>query len=354
MSAAKPRVILAPAFRAVNDIFRPDALARLHDVAEVVWGRDEPMPQAEFEAALTDATAVAFGWWTYGFDAIAKAGQNLKFVYEVAGTLDHPDLDYATCFERGIAVGSCAPAFAPAVAEMALALGLASGRMLTAGDAEFRAGTERWLEAGNDGVVTHWGKTFGFIGAGSISRHLQSLLAPFDGRFVAYDPWLDPKALTERNIEPVGLEQLVTSSDIIYVLALPTPENKWMVSRELMELLLPHQLLVVVSRAHLVDFDAMTEMVLAGRFRAATDVFPAEPFPSDHPIRRAPGAVLSAHKAGPIPEAMYDIGQMVVDDLTIRLTGEGALRMQYATPEFVRGLGAVANPTADGGAVSAS
>ncbi len=341
----KPKLVLAPAFRAAGDIFTSADLARLRNLADVVWGADEPMPQAEFDEALADATAVVFGWWTYGRDSIAQAGPNLRYVFEVAGTLDHPDLDYATCFERDIAVASCAPAFAPAVAEMALALSLASGRLITTGDAEFRAGTERWLEAGNEGAVSHWGKTFGFVGAGGISRRLQALLAPFGGRFVAYDPWLDPAVLAERNVEGVHLDTLFRTSDIIYVLALPTPDNEAMVGRELMELLQPHQLLVVVSRAHLVDFDAMTELVLAGRFRAATDVFPSEPFDPDHPIRRAPGAVLSAHKAGPIPEAMFDIGRMVVDDLHVHLTGEGSLRMQYATPDFVRGLGAVANPT---------
>jgi phosphoglycerate dehydrogenase-like enzyme len=339
----RPKVVLAPAFRAVDDIFDAPSLAHLHDLAEVVWGKDEPMPQADFEAALDDATAVIVGWWTYG-DALARAGPSLRYVFEVAGTLDQPGIDYPTCFARDIAVASCAPAFAPAVAEMALALSLASGRMITTGDAEFRMGTERWLEEGNEGVVSHWGKTFGFVGAGGISRRLQALLAPFGGRFVAYDPWLDPAVLAARNVEPVDLATVFRASDVIYVLALPTPDNRHMVSRELMELLAPHQLLVVVSRAHLVDFDAMAELVLAGRFRAATDVFPSEPFDPDHPIRRAPGAVLSAHRAGPTPEAMFDIGRMVIDDLEVHLRGQGTTRMQYATPEFVRGLGSVANP----------
>lgn len=97
-------------------------------------------------------------------------------------------------------------------------------------------------------------------------------------------------------------------------------------------------MLVVVSRAHLVDFDAMTDLVLAGRFRTAIDVFPTEPPRSDHPIRRASGAVLSAHRAGAMPEAFLEIGRMVVDDLEALLGGGGATRMQYATPELIRRL----------------
>ena len=113
----KPRVIVAPDFRKMTEVFDPPTLARLEDLVEVVWGRDGPMPQGEFVAALADATAVVFGTWHYGRDAIRQAGDGLRKVFEVAGSHHHPDLDYETCFGRGIAVGSCAPACGPAVAE---------------------------------------------------------------------------------------------------------------------------------------------------------------------------------------------------------------------------------------------
>ena len=334
----KPKAIVAPFFRTMEEIFDAPTLKRLHELVEVVWGRDEPMPPELFAEASQDASAIVFGWWEYGVDAIANAGSSLRYVFEVAGTHDHPDLDYATCFERGIVVGGCAPAFAPAVAEHALALSLAAGRLIVEGDNGFRSGDERWLHEGNEGAVTHYGKTFGFVGAGGLSRSLQPFLVPFGGRFLAYDPWLGDEALVERGIEPVGLEQLFADSDIVFVLAVPTPDNAGLVSRELMELLTPDNILVVVSRAHLVDFDAMTELALQGRFKAATDVFPTEPLAVDHPIRGAIGVVLSAHRAGPIPEACLDIGRMVVDDLELLLAGEEPRRMQYATPEMIQGL----------------
>ena len=33
-----------------------------------------------------------------------------------------------------------------------------------------------------------------------------------------------------------------------------------------------------MSRAHVINFDAMTGLVLTGRFKAVIDVFPEEPF----------------------------------------------------------------------------
>ena len=40
----KQKAILDPHFRRVENIFAAEDLARLHRVAEVCWGRDEPMP----------------------------------------------------------------------------------------------------------------------------------------------------------------------------------------------------------------------------------------------------------------------------------------------------------------------
>jgi phosphoglycerate dehydrogenase-like enzyme len=332
-------VIVAPDFRRMDEIFDPPTLDRLHAVADVRWGRDGPMPQADFEAALRDATAVVFGTWHYGRAAIPDAGPSLRHVLEVAGGHEHPEVNYRACLERGLTLGSCAPAFGPAVAEMALAMSLAAARLVTEGDAAFRRGDERWLHAGNIGAWSFRGRTFGFLGAGGLSRALQALLEPFDARILAHDPWVEPDELRQRSIEPVDLEALFIRSDVVYVLAVPTPDNHHLVSRRLMELLEPGNVLAVISRAHLVDFDAMTDLVLERRFRAAIDVFPEEPLDRAHPIRRAPAAVLSAHRAGAIPEALLSIGRMVVDDLEALLEGREPTRMQYATPETIRHLG---------------
>jgi phosphoglycerate dehydrogenase-like enzyme len=194
------------------------------------------------------------------------------------------------------------------------------------------------LHDGNAGATLHYGKTIGFVGAGGLSRNLQQLLEPFGVRFLAYDPWVRDEVLRDRNIESVDLPTLFSSSHIVYVLAIPSPDNAGLVSRELMELLPPDAIMVVISRAHLVDFEAMTELVLEGRFRVGVDVFPTEPFDSDHPIRRAGGAVLSAHRAGALPEALLEIGRMVVADLEVLLEGGEPTRMQYATPQMIRDL----------------
>jgi phosphoglycerate dehydrogenase-like enzyme len=327
----RQRVLVDPHFRRMEEIFSPADLERLHAIAQVIWGRDQAMPLEEARAALEDASAVVSAGWRYGE---LPAGSNLRAILDVSGSFPQV-LDYAACFARGVRVLSAAPAFGPQVAEMALGMALAACREIVAGDRAMRAGEERWLHAGNAGTFMLYNQPVGFIGFGSIARSLRLLLAPFGCSISAYDPWLGAGYLRSQGVEPVALDRLLQTSRVVFVLATPSSENRALLSRELLAQIQPGAVLVLISRAHVVDFDALTEFVLARRFKAAIDVFPTEPLPLDHPIRQAPGAILSAHRAGSVKEGLWDIGRMVVDDLEMILQGLPPQRLQQAQPELV-------------------
>jgi phosphoglycerate dehydrogenase-like enzyme len=328
----RPQVIVDPHFRAMDDVFSAEDSTRLADSVEVVWGRDEPMPIGAFREALPGAFAVVSAGWRYG--PVIDDAENLRAIITVSGGWP-PELDYGLCFERGIRVLSAAPAFAGAVAEMALALALACSRDLVGGDRAMRDGGERWSnDARGLDTFLLFGKRVGFVGFGNIGRRLRSLIEPFGCEICAYDPWLTDAYLRAERVEPMSLELLVETSRVIFVLATPTTENRALLSRELLELVEPGAVLVVVSRAHVVDFEALTELVGAGRFRAAIDVFPTEPLDPEHPVRQVPEAVLSPHRAGLVQEALGEIGRLVVDDLKAMIRGLPPRRLQVAEPEL--------------------
>ncbi|MEX0652639.1 MAG: NAD(P)-dependent oxidoreductase [Phycisphaeraceae bacterium] len=330
---SKPRVIVNPHGRSMADLFSDADRQRLHERFDAVWAQDGPMPTEAFLAELPKADAVIFSTWSWGKDALRNAaGPGLKAILETGGGHGHEDLDYDYCFERGIRVGSCAWAFADGVAEMALGLTLAATRGIALSDRQFRDGTETYLQKGNEENYLLFGKTVGFVGCGGLSRPLQRMLEPFGVKVLGYDPFMDASVLRGRGIEPASLEAIFETADVVYVLAVPTPENRGLVSRSLMERLREHAVLCVVSRAYLVDFEAMTELVLAGRFRVATDVFPGEPLASEHPLRQAKHAVLSPHRAGGVPEALQTIGKWAIEDLASIFADREPMRYQYATP----------------------
>jgi phosphoglycerate dehydrogenase-like enzyme len=332
MTTERPAVIVDPHRRRMAEIFSAEDRSRLEALVEVVWGRDDPMPLDAFVEALPRAIAVVCANWRYG-DVLDQATA-LRAILDVSGGFP-ADLDYETCYARRIRVLSAAPAFGPQVAEMALGMALAACREIPGADRAFRDGTERWLHAGNETVFSLYDQPVGFVGYGGLARALQPLLAPFRTPIAAYDPWLGEGYLRSQGVVPLPLAALLERSRFVFVLAVPSVENRALLTRALLERLRPDAVLVLISRAHVVDFDALAELVLAGRFRAAIDVFPVEPLPLDHPIRRAEGAVLSAHRAGSVPEGLWDIGRLVVDDLEAIVRGLPPQRLQPAHPELV-------------------
>jgi phosphoglycerate dehydrogenase-like enzyme len=326
-------VVLAPHPRKISEIFTDEDLERLHQMAHVVWAKDDPIPPAEMAKVRERAYAIVMARWQN--IAVAEF-PSLRAILEVSGRHPSPSLlDYETCFARGIRVLSCAPAFGPMVAEMALGMALAASRQIVAGHVGFLDGSERYLHEGNLDTFTLYDKPVGLIGFGGLARALRPLLAPFRCPIQVYDPWVAPTYLRDQGVIPLSLEELLATSRVIFVLAIPSVENKSLLDREMLKLIPADAVLVLMSRAHVVDFDALTEMLYAGRFRAAIDVFPEEPLPADHPIRHAPGVVLSAHRAGSVGPELRRIGHLVVNDLEAMLAGLPPLEMQVAQPEIV-------------------
>ena len=62
----KPKVILDPSGRRLRNIFSRADLARVHAVADVVWGKDKPMPPEEIDAVRDDVEVIVAGGWRYG------------------------------------------------------------------------------------------------------------------------------------------------------------------------------------------------------------------------------------------------------------------------------------------------
>jgi phosphoglycerate dehydrogenase-like enzyme len=325
----KPLVLLTTTDFATDLMFSAECRHELAERFEVVAvagndGRfDELLPRAFGIIGQPDLPA----------ERLRCAGE-LRVVCNVEGNF-FPNVDYAVCFERGIRVLSCGPVYAQPVAEYALGLALDLARGITAADRAFRAGRERYTHEGTSGSVPLRHADVGIIGMGNLGRALLPLLRPFSPHLRVYDPWLPARALTDLDVEPVGLDELLAASQFVFVLAASTTENTHLLDADKLSLIPPGGRLILVSRAAAVDFDALYDRVKGGHLLAAVDVWPTEPLPADDAARQLEGLVLSAHRAGGIPAAFRTIGEMVLDDLSQVAGGLPPVRMQVAEPELV-------------------
>jgi phosphoglycerate dehydrogenase-like enzyme len=324
--SAPPLVLLSAAPRQLEQLFRPTAWATLTAEFDVIM----PDTSAAFDELLPRAFAVV---GQFGLDErrLARASA-LRTVVNVEGNF-LPDVDYAACFGRGIHVLGCGPVFARPVAEYALALALDLCRGITREDRAFRAGTEDYEHSTSDSILMQ-DAAVGLIGFGQIGRELRRLLVPFGCPVRAYDPWLPDSALREHDVRPAGLRETLASSSVVFVLATVTADSERLIGPTELDALPPDARIVLVSRAAVVDFDALLDRVQDGRLVAAIDVWPEEPVAPESRARSLPGLVLSAHRAGGIPSAFLDIGDRVLDDLRLIRDGLPPVRLQAAASEL--------------------
>jgi phosphoglycerate dehydrogenase-like enzyme len=75
--------------------------------------------------------------------------------------------------------------------------------------------------------------------------------------------------------------------------------------------------------------------VESGHIRAASDVFPEEPLPPGHPVRRLAGFLRSAHRAGALDIAFKRMGEMVLEDMELMDRSLPPMRCKRAERETV-------------------
>ncbi len=328
----KPNALLDPHPRTMELLFSPEDLRRLKALVRPTVWEGSRMPADMVENALPDAFAV-IGQTDLPRERLERATR-LKAIVNVEGNFQ-PNIDYDFCFERGIHVLGVGAAFGKAVAEMALGMALALARGIPHADRQFRTGKEVYGRFSNQDSFLMSGSDVGLIGFGNLGRALLALLGPFRCRVRVYDPWLPDRWLAESGVMPSALDDVLSASRILFVLAGATAENQAMIGKRELDRMPRGACLVLASRASLVDFDALTAKLQQGAIRAALDVFPQEPFAKTHPLRRLDNVILSAHRAGSLASSYRLMGEMLVDDLGQILRGLPPIRRQRAERETV-------------------
>jgi phosphoglycerate dehydrogenase-like enzyme len=329
---SKPSVLIDPQPRTMKMIFDAESERRLFDLAEVTVFDNGPMPAPMVEKALPNAE-ILIGQTDLPRERLERATK-LRAIFNVEGNF-LPNIDYSYCFERGIRLLIASPAFAVSVAEMALGFALDLARGISLNDRLMRERQETYGLVSNEGFSLFTGCRVGIIGFGDLARAFRPLIRPFRCSVLVYDPWLPVREILQHECTPATLDEVLASSDAIFVFASVTAENQGFLGNREFELIKPGGIFVLMSRAAVVDFDALTTAAQTGHLRVATDVFPDEPFSKDHRIRDLPNVVLSAHRSGGMPEAFLEIGNMVVSDLGLLLRGLPPVSCKVAQPETV-------------------
>lgn len=326
MSSPRPRrpvaaVAMAP--DAVRGVLGGDVLAALAEHTT-----PSPLPvlhdlrTEEARKALARTELLITGWGCPPLDEeVLASAPALRAVAHTAGSVRGHVTD--ACWERGIEVSSAAAANALPVAEYTVAMILLSGKRALETAREYAAARARTGPPHGRPEVGNYGRTVGILSASLIGRRVIELLRPYDLDVRLYDPYVTEGEAAELGVRPAELDELFAECDVVSVHAPLLPATRGLVSRELIAAMRQDAVLVNTSRGAVVDQDALTEALLAGRIRAVLDVTEPEVLPPEHPLWDCENAFITPHIAGSLGNELRRLAELTVSEVARWARGEG-------------------------------
>ncbi len=218
-------------------------------------------------------------------------------------------VDMSAAKKHNVTVMNCPGYNSTAVAELAIALAISINRNILQEHLDIREG--KWNLDPLKGHLLR-GRHIGLIGYGNIGRTIESMLKAWDSTF----DYVNSTSSSEE------VDSLMASADVVFICCALTPATEGLVSARRIGLMKSEAVLVNVSRAAVLDEDALYEAVKNNRIAGAgLDVFKDEPeFSRKVPegIRRfaeLPNVICTPHLAGTAFETQLTLGQMIFDDL---------------------------------------
>lgn len=229
----------------------------------------------------------------------------------VTTTSGYDHLDLVALATAGIVASRLPYVRRDAVVETALGMVLGITRRLGPLQAAAEAG--RWDRARLvDYGATRIG-TVAVVGVGVVGSHMCTVLEALGASVLRVDPRL-----------PVGvsvpLAEALSRANVVTLHCSLSPENRGMISADVLATLRPGAVLVNTARGKLVDVEAAVAAVRAGRLAGlGLDVFPTEP--ADLARWAAPNVLLTPHAAGWHPRLGEAVSEGVATAVRALLAG---------------------------------
>lgn len=243
---------------------------------------------------------------------------NLEFIGCFGVGTDGIDLEAAKA--RGIRVTNTPDVLTEDVADLALALMLATTRKVVAAERHVRDGD--WLRCNMPLATRLWGKRLGIIGMGRIGQAVAKRAAAFSMEIAYYGRSEKPEL--PYPFVP-DLVELARWSDMLVATLAGGAGTKGLIDGAVFEALGPEGYFVNVARGSVVDEPALIAALQSHRIKAAgLDVFLNEPHIDRH-FLALDNVVLQPHHGSGTVETRQAMGQLVRDNLAAHFAGRPLL-----------------------------
>ena len=270
---------------------------------------------AELAPLLAEADAWIAGTGPVTAEHLAAA-PGLKIIARYGVGTEAVDLEAAA--RLGIPVTNTPGANAEAVADHAVGLMLAALRFIPDGDRRVRSGdwaVRRGRELG--------AATVGIVGFGRIGQGVARRLGGFGSRVIAADPFLPEDAVRDAGAEPVSLDDLFRTADVI---TLHAPGGQRLVDAERLAGMRRGAVLINTARPDLLDEADVARALRDGILSAfAADTLDGDTAASASPLLAddlAERVTVTPHLGAQTTQAVDNMGRIALDDVIAVLGGD--------------------------------
>ena len=252
---------------------------------------------------------------------VFAAAKKLVVVGRAGVGLDNVDVAAAT--KAGVQIACTPDQNAISVAELAIGLMLSLTRMIPAANEDTKAGN--WNRQRFQGTELY-GKTLGIVGAGKIGFLTARRAQAFGMKVLAYDPFVSPDSvlLADLNARLVGLDELLSQSDVVSCHLPSTPATQGIFNAARFGMMKPTATFINTSRGEVVNEADLLEVLRAKRIGgAALDVRAKEP-PQAGDLEKLDNVILTPHTAALTAEAQHRVTESICDDVARVLDGKPA------------------------------
>jgi D-3-phosphoglycerate dehydrogenase / 2-oxoglutarate reductase len=180
------------------------------------------------------------------------------------------------------------------------------------------------------------GKKLGIVGYGNIGAQL-SVLAESLGMQVYYYDIQEKLALGNAK-KCRSLNELLKLADVVSLHVDGRKANTNFITKDQLMAMKPGSILLNLSRGHVVDLDALADVLQSGQLAgAAVDVYPEEPVGASDtfttPLQGLDNVILTPHVGGSTQEAQENIGEFVPQRI-VKYMNTGGSNMRVNFPEI--------------------
>jgi phosphoglycerate dehydrogenase-like enzyme len=244
-------------------------------------------------AALADYDALILLFPRFARESI-PANHRLGLIAKVG--VGYDNVDVPACTEAGIALVTAPDGVRRPVAVATMTLLLALSGRLFVKDRLARLGQRGFDQRLDNNGVGLVGRVLGSVGIGNIGAEIFRLARPFEMRFIAHDPYVDPALASELGVRLVDLDSVFRESDFVTLNCPLTPQTRHLVDARRLALMKSTAFLINCARGPVVDQRALTRVLQERRIAGAgLDVFDPEPPHPDDPLLKLDNVIVTPH-----------------------------------------------------------